>query len=266
VAKAASDFGKPSGIVLVEPGHEAHFLDMLELKDVPGVGKATQDRLLKWNVRTVQEARQLPLELLQDAFGCEHGEAVFHLLRGEADPSGEAPDTHGPDQPKSISRETTFWTASNDYEFVQSMLFYLTERLGRALRRQGLGGRTAQLKLRYQDFVSVQCSSSLGRHTDRDAEVFAAASKLLRDRWCRSRRLRLVGVGLTDLRPARVSQRTLFDDGAERCRRLDRCLDQLRERFGFDAVRRGLSINLSRPGADLVPASELASHRAPAGA
>jgi DNA polymerase-4 len=242
IAKAASDLGKPDGIALVEAGREADFLAALDLKDIPGVGRATLATLHKWNVRTVAGARALPLDLLEDAFGPERGAALHGLFRGQVPPDADEVRTH--ELPKSISRETTFWTAASDYEFVESMLFYLTERLGRALRRQGLRGRTVQVKLRYDDFVTVQGSRSLGEHTDRDDEVFAAARLLLKGRWCRSRRLRLVGVGLTDLRPARAAQRKLFDDNAERSRRIDRCLDALRERFGFHAVRRGLTINL----------------------
>ena len=243
VARMASDLGKPDGIALVEAGREADFLLTRRLADVPGVGHATLEKLRKWNVRTVEEARRLPLDLLEDAFGPERGAALYHLVRGRMWAGAEELRVDEP--PKSISRETTFWTASADCEFVESMLFYLTERLGRALRREGMEGRTVQVKVRYHDFTSVQCSRSLGAHTDRDGEVFAAARALLRSRWCKSRRVRLVGVGLTDLRPARAFQQGLFDGEAERSRRIDRCLDGLRERFGFEVVQRGLSINLA---------------------
>lgn len=242
VAKAASDFGKPSGVTLVQAGSEGAFLGLLELKDIPGIGPAVRERFARWNVHTVAEALRLPRDLLQDAFGRERGAAVHALLRGMP---GEPVELRGPEPPKSISRETTFWTASNDYEFVESMLFYLTERLGRALRRERMEGRTVQVKVRYSDFNTVQRSRSMGEHVDRDDAVFATARRLLRVLWCRSRRVRLVGVGLTDLRPARLFQGRLFDTGAERSRRIDRCLDGLRERFGFDAVRRGPAIRLS---------------------
>jgi len=242
VAKAASDFGKPSGVTLVQAGSEGAFLGLLELKDIPGIGRSVRERFARWNVHSVADALRLPQDLLQDAFGPERGRAVYALLRGRAvDPV----ELRGRERPKSISRETTFWTASNDYEFVEAMLFYLTERLGRALRREGMQGRTVQVKVRYSDFTTVQRSRSMGWHMDGDEAVFATARRLLRDCWSRSRRVRLVGVGLTDLRPARVFQNGLFDTGAERSRRIDRCLDGLRERFGFDVVQRGPAIRLS---------------------
>jgi DNA polymerase-4 len=242
VAKAASDFAKPSGIAVVSAGSEGAFLAMLELKDIPGIGRAVRDRFARWNVRTVQDARRLPVEVLADAFGPARGPAIHGLLRGKV---GELPAPIRPDRPKSISRETSFWTASNDFEFVESMLFYLSERLGRALRREHMEGRTVQVKVRYDNFATVQRSRSIGEYTDSDEWFFRVAKRLLRNCWRRSRRVRLVGVGMTDLRPAHVFQSRLFDGDLERSRRIDRCLDGLRERFGFDAVQRGSAIRLA---------------------
>jgi DNA polymerase-4 len=240
VAKVASDFTRPDGLTLVREGREADFMAMRELKDIPGIGRVTREKFRKWNVRTVEEARRLPADLLEDAFGAHRGRALHELLRGEG-----SVEPSPPDRPKSISRETTFWRASNAPEFVEGMLFYLTERLGRALRREGMEGRTVQVKVRYGDRLTVQRSRSLGEHTDRDEAVFEVARRLLRRQWRRSRRVRLVGVGLTDLRRARAFQHRLFDDEANRGRRIDRCLDRLRERFGFDVVQRGPAIRLS---------------------
>lgn len=249
VARAATGCCRPDGIVLVEPAAGERFLGMLALKDVPGVGRVTLQRLRKWNVHTVGQARRLPLQLLQDAFGPERGRWLFHLMRG-AEPA------RGRWRPRSIGRETTFWIACSDYGLAESVLFRLTERLGRALRREGLQGRTVQLRLRYEHFAAVRAARSVGGgYTDCDEVIFGVARRLLRGRWRRSRRLRLIGVKLADLRPGGTFQGRLFDDRAERGRRLDRCLDGLRDRFGFDAVHRGLSIMLPRstgPGCDPV--------------
>jgi len=244
IAKLASKLAKPDGAALVAPGYEADFLATIDLKDVPGIGPVTRERLHRWNVRSVEQARRLPPEVWEDAFGPERGAALYGLVRGDLPCEAAGLRADGP--PRSISRETTFWSASGDYAFVESMLFYLTERLGRALRRERVHGRTVQVKLRYQDAAAVQCARTLRAPTDGDAPIFAAARSLLRARWTRTRRLRLVGVGLADLRPVLARQDSLFDGDAEHARRIDRCLDGLRDRFGFDVIRRGLSINLDR--------------------
>ena len=240
VAKTASDCAKPNAVVLVAPGSEEDFFLTLPLGDIPGMGRAVLEKLRRWNVRTVADARRLPREVLGAAFGDRHGPAIHRALRGV----GEA-GLARPALPRSVSRETTFWEASNDRTFVEGMLFYLTERVGNALRRDALAGRTVHLRVRYDDFSTVVSSRSLREPTFQDEEIFGVARMLLSRRWLRSRRMRLVGVGVSGLRPAAQRQVRLFDDGGERRRRLDGCLDRLRERFGFGVVQRGPSIELA---------------------
>jgi len=234
VAKAASDFAKPNGLAVVPAGAEADFFLSLPLEEIPGIGQAVRDALHKWNVRTVAAARRVPAEALQGCFGDCAGRALYRALRGEGETELAAPSL-----PAGMSRETTFWTASSDRRFVEAEMFGLTERLANALRRQGLAGRTVHLKLRYEDFATVTLSRSLREPTCAEEDIFAAARGLLDQRWCRTRRLRLVGVGVSRLGPVSSRQGALFDDESERQRRVHRCLDNLRGRFGFDVVQRG---------------------------
>jgi len=243
-AKAASDFAKPNGLVVVEPGRELDFFGMLGLGDIPGIGRATRAKLREWNVTTVSQARRLPLRLLQCGFGQERGEALYGLLRGRGFPAICRERC-----PQSISRATTFYQSLCDLGQVESILLRLTERLGNAVRRGGLEGLRVQLKMRYEDFCTITSSAAAPAYTDRDAEIFRIARSLLRTKWRRRRRLRLVGVELSRLRRKPDVQSKLFADDAERHARIDRCLDNLRLRFGFDVVRRGLTLSpLRQPG------------------
>jgi DNA polymerase-4 len=241
VAKAATDYAKPAGVCVVAPGAEERFVGTLDLGDIPGVGRATLKKLRSWNVNNVQQARRLPVDLLRDAFGPVAGRNLYRLFRGIS--SGKV-QPQAEQKPRSMSRETTFWTATSSYEFVEGMLFHLCERLGRALREEGMVARRITLRLRYEDFHTVRAGRRTGRGTDGDEEIFGAARRLLSTRWRRSRRLRLIGVGAEDLRETRAHQVLLFDDEAERSRRIDRCLDDLRERFGNEIIRRGPAIVL----------------------
>ncbi|MBS3762969.1 MAG: DNA polymerase IV [Planctomycetes bacterium] len=238
-AKSASDFCKPDGLALITPGTEEQFFLTLPLGEIPGIGRATREKFHKWNAHTVAEARHLPRSLLKTAFG-DRGCSIHAALRGQ----GETELTL-PEHPRSLSRERTFWTPSNDRNFVESMLFYLTERLGKTLRKKQLVGRTVHVKLRYNDFTTVERSRSLKTPADLDEEIFPVASHLMDRRWDQRRRLRLVGVKVSDLRPNCQRQQKLFDDKLERQRRIDRCVDELRDKFGFNVVQKGLSIALN---------------------
>jgi DNA polymerase-4 len=251
VAKTATDYAKPAGVCLVAPGAEERFVATLDLGEIPGVGRATLKKLRSWNVNTVQEARRLPSDLLCDAFGPVAGRNLHGLFHGEADSKVQPVARQ---KPRSMSRETTFWAATASYEFVEGMLFHLCERLGRALREEGMVARRVTLRLRYEDFHTVSAGRRVVRGVDGDEDIFGVVRRLLRTRWRRSRRLRLVGVGAEDLREAYARQVRLFDDEGERSRRIDRCLDDLRERFGNEIIRRGPAIALEEG---------LTSHRSP---
>jgi DNA polymerase-4 len=261
-AKAASDFAKPSGVALIEPGREADFFLTLPLADVPGLGRALLERLAKWNVRTTAQARALPPELLNAAFGARAGPALHGVLRG----CGEA-QLQPPARPKSVSRETTFWSASADRVFLEAMLLYLCERAGAALRREGLAGRTVRVRLRYEEFTTMDVSRSARRPVCEDEDIFETARELLLAHWTRSRRLRLIGVSVQRLEPAEGMQTDLFDATALRRRRVDRCLDALRQRFGFTVVQRGLALRLEKSlekGGEKAPRREGYKLRTPA--
>jgi len=233
-ARTASGFARPNGLALVRPGAEAGLFLRLPLEKVPGLGRAVLARLRKWNVRTVAQARRLPCELFRKSFGEREGLFIYGALRGQGETALARPS-----RPRSVRRETSFWHASNERAFVEAVLFSLSEQVGNALRRERLAGRTVRLRLRYEDFSVAACSRSLREPTNADLEIFAVARGLLRARWCKRRRLRLVGVSVSRLQLDDRRQSKLFDDGGECHRRLDLCLDRLREKFGSEVVRRG---------------------------
>ncbi len=61
VAKIATDSGKPNGLVVVPPGHEADFLAPFVVAVIPGVGKKTAERLRYMGVRSVRDLARMPL-------------------------------------------------------------------------------------------------------------------------------------------------------------------------------------------------------------
>ena len=68
--------------------------------------------------------------------------------------------------------------------------------------------------------------------------INAAAMQLLDANWSPGRRLRLIGVGVSGLLDEAGYQLDLFDDHDQRAIRLATALDEIRERFGRDAIVR----------------------------
>ena len=235
VAKVASDYRKPGGFTVVPPGREAEFLAPLPVERLPGVGPALLEQLRDRGVGTVGDLARVPPHLLRLSFG-EWGELLAYRARGE-DPRPVAPR----EEVKSISREHTFDDDVSDTGLLESTLVALTEDVCRRLRHKRLEARTVTVKIRYSDFVTHTCSNTLNRPLDVDEALFGEVLALFRQGRRRRYRVRLVGVGLSNLVP-RAWQDDLFDQELPLLRELDLKLDAIREKYGKDAVRRGAAL------------------------
>jgi DNA polymerase IV len=137
-----------------------------------------------------------------------------------------------------MSAEETFERDIADPEVVRTELLRLAERVGRRLRREGVTARTVTLKLRYANFQTVTRSRTLGVPTDQATELHREVCALLDALRLQRARVRLVGVGATNLvASGGARQLDLLTD--ERWGRLERAADVARGRFGDRAVTRG---------------------------
>lgn len=243
LAKAANDVGKsrvksdrpPMAITVVPPGAEAAFLAPLPVTQLWGIGPKTGEQLAALGIRTIGDLAAWPREDLVRRLG-EHGRALARRARGIDDrPVVTEHET------KSMSRETTFAEDVSDRDALCRTLLRLTRSVGRRLRRAELQGLTIKLKLRWSDFTTITRQTTLERSTNQDAEIYEAAQILFEAAWPRGRPVRLIGVGVSNLEEPR-KQLTLWETPSKKGQRLQETLDDLRERFGRDAVRRASEI------------------------
>ena len=231
VAKIATEVGKPAGLVRVPAGEEAVFLAPLPVRMLWGVGPKTADRLAEVGVKTIGDLAALSPDLLRQRLGT-HGLELASRARGEDD----RPVMEGHD-PRSISAERTFPKDISDPVEVHQKVLRLSEQVGRRLRDEQRMGWTVKLKLRWPDFSTITRQTKLSQPSDRVDEIFATALELLDQVWKKKRSIRLIGVGVSDLvKPVR--QLELFDRTWEQQERLQQAIDQIRDRYGPDAVRR----------------------------
>ncbi len=238
LAKIASDLKKPDALVVVDPDKVQAFLDPLPVERLWGVGKQSSKVFERLGIRTIGQLRQCPLDMLHAHFGSS-GEHLWNLAHGRDDrpvvPEREA---------KSISNETTFEHDISDMEVLRAWLVDLVEQVGCRLRRHGLRGRTVHLKVRFADFSLITRSQTLPEPTDITQELWQTADELLCHRLPAGHLpVRLVGMGVSSLDDTGLVQGMLFD-GEERQKQsmVDLVADQIKERFGTEALRRGSSL------------------------
>ena len=232
VAKVASDLRKPDGLVVVWPGDESSFLSPLPMRVLPGLGPAAERRLTGLGLRTVGDLAQLPDGVLAARLG-SHGAELRRLAAGD-DPR----PVSVPGLPKSISREVTFERDVSDPTELRRTVRALAQDVTQSLRRHRLWARTVRLKLRYAGFETHTHQATLDAATDGDREFLGVVDRLIHEAIPAPRPIRLIGIGAAGI--TEDTQPELFDPARDRHHALDAAMDQLRARFGADAVGRGV--------------------------
>ncbi|NLG50522.1 MAG: DNA polymerase IV [Chloroflexi bacterium] len=232
VAKIACDLGKPKGLVLVEPGTEAAFLAPLPIERLWGVGQVTGGKLRKMGIATIGDLAGWPEAQLARVLG-EQGRGLALAARGV----DESPLHISRDQ-RSISQERTFVRDVADEETLQRVLSRMSERVAARLRERHLVGQTVRIKLRYPDFTTITRQVTMPQPTDQGQLIYDQAWKLLGRNWHAGEAVRLLGVAVSGLLSEGGYQLGLFDQQDQRRIRLNRTLDDIRSRFGDDAIQR----------------------------
>jgi DNA polymerase-4 len=246
VAKLAAGVAKPGpgrssdGVHVVPPGAEAEFMLQFALADIPFVGPKFQERLARFALRTVRDVVPHDRATLVEWLGEREGTWLYERTRGIDRAPVEARR-----EAKSVSRDETFPTDLNDDDALAARLLSLADRASADVRDAGLLARTITVKLRDADFTTRQASRTMAEPVQSDRAVFAVARQLLAKlRRARPMPARLLGVALSHLCPADAErQLSLLEPqgGApetERDRVLARVIDDVRERFGPDALGR----------------------------
>ena len=235
MAKVASAKAKPNGILWAIPGHEARLLAPLDVRDIPGVGKVTEQNLNALGIHRVGDLSQHDESFLEEHFG-KWGLALAGKARGE-DAGGWFDSEVGADtDPKSISHEHTYNEDTADPQRLESTLMRLSEMVGRRLREGKFHARTVQLKLRYKDFTTITRAHTLPAPTQLDTEIFEQVRALLRKNWRKGAEVRLLGVHASQLESMPGQPSLLEGDRHERWQRALAAADRLRDKFGDSSV------------------------------
>ncbi len=202
VAKIASDYRKPGGLTVVEPGDVRAFLAPLPVKKIPGVGKKADSLLLELGIRTVGNLAATDIQVLLGRFG--RGAVSLHMLAQGNDTAKLEED----DGIKSLSRETTFAADTDDPALLASSLDVLALAVHRTLSEECLRCRTVTVKIRYQGFITRTRSRTISHYTG-DAEPIRACSQALMREMYDGRKIRLIGIRLSSFEKPDRCQMTL---------------------------------------------------------
>jgi len=247
LAKVASGVAKPDRLLIVPPHRELAFLHPLAVERLWGVGPVTADKLRDRGITTVGQVARLDEAALVAMLGHASGRHL-HALAHNRDPR---PVQIGRRR-GSIGSQCALGRSRRSADSIDTVLVGLVDRVTRRMRIAGRVGRTVVLRLRFGDFSRATRSHTLPRATAHTHTILSTARGLLTTAMPTIERqgLTLVGVAVANLDDDGAVQLTLpFDSHSGDA--LDAALDEVRARFGVNAVTRavllGRDLGLSVP-------------------
>ena len=201
VAKIASDINKPDGLKFIGPSAIENFMEQLAVEKFHGVGKVTAQKMKKMGLFTGADLKKLEEEELKKHFG-KVGGFYYRIVRGidnrEVQPHRET---------KSVAAEDTFPYDLTTTEEMETELDKIAVIVCNRLQANQLMGRTITLKIKYGDFKQITRNQSLLAGVN-DLETIAdTAKKLLASTAPDDKKIRLLGISLSNFHPIAVKQK-----------------------------------------------------------
>ena len=244
-AKLGSDRKDQNGPYVITRENYRQTVWPLPVEDLMYVGPATYAKLNRRAIRTIGDLALYPVSYLQDAMGAAG--VMIHAFANGEDTSSVA-ENNAVTVPKSVGNSMTMIHDVDCLEELRPVYYVLCEAVASRMREQGLEGNVVSISLRAATLEWYGCEKKLAQKTDISEEILAAVMDLIRS-YDFSEPLRAVGVSVSHLSPACTHrQMSLFIDEEDRDKaaRKDAAMDQIRQRYGFYAIRRACTL-LDRP-------------------
>jgi DNA polymerase IV len=247
LAKLASDMKKPDGLTIIRPEDVQRTMECLPVKELCGIGKRMEQRLLLMSIYTCGELGRCDVERLTRKFGIV-GTRLKEMGQG-IDNSPVMPQEED-DEVKSVGHSMTLRRDIHQREDILKFLLQLSEMVGRRARRYRVSGRTVHLYIRFADFYSsAGRQETLQNYINQSEDIYRTAVAIL-DTLELPQAVRMLGIKLTNLR-YHTEQLPLFEE-ERRKSRMVRAMDEVNDRFGDFTVTYGSLLTAREKGSHVI--------------
>lgn len=239
-AKLGSDYKKPDAVTVISRDNYRNIVFPLPAGDLLFVGRATQRKLYKYGILTIGALAEADPALLRSLFG-KAGLILSVFANGNDETPVSMENTEAP--VKSIGNSmTTPRDLVNDGD-VKIVLYLLSESVAARLRENQFACRVVEVSVRDNGLYSFTRQHKIETPTNITGEIAEEALRIFRADYRWENPIRSIGVRACDLcDPQSPVQLNFFQDEnyRERLRRADRATDDVRKRFGYYSIQRGL--------------------------
>ena len=265
LAKMASDFEKPDKVHTLFPEEIQVKMWPLPVSELYMAGHSSVETLKKLEIFTIGDLANTKPELLELHLK-SHGRMLWEFANG----IGNDVVVSEKSEAKGIGNSTTLPRDAQTREEAAKVLLRLAESVGARLREAGQRAGMLSVEIKYHTFETASHQRQLVKHTSGDTEIYRTALELFDELWD-GRPVRLLGIRSSRLvGEDEPEQLSIFDlpsvnEGgkhscgepeqkrrkavsAEKQKKLEKALDEIKRKFGDQAVQRGRF--LQKPGVD----------------
>lgn len=243
LAKMASDFEKPDKVHTLFPEEIPLKMWPLPVSELYMAGHSSVEILHKLEIRTIGELAKADPALLELHLK-SHGKTLWEFANGIDNNKVVRERVES----KGIGNSITLPKDIAEKEGARPVLLWLAETVGGRLRKEEVKAKMVSVEIKYHTFQSSSHQKQLLKPTSTDQDIFDAAWSLFRELW-NGEPIRLLGIRTSKLvddeEPEQLDifevQQMLQQDISkkEKYKKLDTALDEIRKKFGDDAVKRG---------------------------
>lgn len=246
LAKMASDFEKPDKVHTLFPEEIQKKMWPLPVSELFMVGRATAEKLRLLGIKTIGDLAKTDVGILT-AHLKSHGKTIWEFANGI---EGTPIDGRAHTENKGIGNMTTLSQDLSDKTEIFEVLRELAEKVAGRLRASGQQAGLVCVEIKYADFTKATHQMQLLSPTNVSDTIYRAACRLFEEVW-KGYPVRLLGIRTSKLSKTGQQQMNLFDMAkSEKMQKLDKALDEIRERYGTSAVVRGSKMHVQRLGWD----------------
>lgn len=243
LAKMASDFEKPNKVHTLFPEEISVKMWPLPVSELYMAGRSSVEVLHKLEIRTIGELAKADPDLLELHLK-SHGRTLWEFANGRA---GDKVIRERVES-KGIGNSTTLPKDATTEEEAKKVFLVLAEMVGGRLRKESVKAGMISVEIKYHTFKSVSHQKQLLKATNADKILYETACELFRELW-NGEPIRLLGIRTSKLvDEAEPVQMSIFDLQSnleketpkdEKHQKLDKALDQIRRKYGENAIVRG---------------------------
>ncbi len=239
LAKMASDFKKPNLVHTLFPEEMEKKLWKLPVEELFYVGNATKKKLHALGILTIGELARTDLNILRAHFK-KYGEVLYAFANGIdiSVVSDAVPANKGYGNSSVIAFDV------ERPDIAKMILLSLSETVATRLRTDHVMISVVAVSIVYTDFHHESHQMTLFSATNITSEIHRAACRLFDELWDGTP-VRNLGIHTSKVvSGSSVRQMNLFDmNRYERLHKLDYVVDQVRERYGDDSIKRAIFLN-----------------------